>query len=249
MKKWTIAFLLGIGTSFACNLSYVRLEFPEDILNNDWEGLDSYQDSTISKMCASYIHSWWFLGFEGVDALPSVLDSNIFKVNPWEDNNIFLFYAFSQSEHTIVDVIKDEFYHYQKCGYIAYSTEKLDSIFLQMEKAIDNQEKDIWYNVSCNCYEAPPAGNYSISSGVLDSIYKLRCESDAIKQIRPRTGNKKIFVTGKKIAIPEPYQRKAYFLIDLQGHLLEQGFLGSLLLRPKQPAILKITGLKAIYIR
>lgn len=41
--------------SFACNTSYVRLEFPKDIINKDWEGLDSYQDSSMSKMCSSYI--------------------------------------------------------------------------------------------------------------------------------------------------------------------------------------------------
>lgn len=277
MKKWVIAFLLGIGVPFACNLSYVRLEFPKDILNGDWDGLDSFQDSSMYKMCSSYIRSWWLLGFEGVDALPSVLDSNIFIANSWEGDNFFSFYAFSQSEQTMLDVIKDELYHYQECEYITYSKRKLDSIFVQMEETLGALEEDfdIWYEYPCRysytakdelvgthfaqsycsdtlafcpCYYGAPVGHTDIPR-VIDSVYKARCGIDGINTVKLIDEGNKVVVSNDIIQIPYQYKDHTYSLTDLQGRILEQGFLGSQLPRSKRPIILKINGLKATYIK
>ncbi|WP_407457565.1 hypothetical protein [Fibrobacter sp.] len=276
-KKWIIAILLGMGISIACNTSYVRLEFPEDIINGEWEGLDSYQDSSMSKMCSSYIPSWWFLGFEGVDALPSVLDSNIFIVNSWDADNIFLFFAFSQSEHTIVDVIKDEFYHYQECGYIAYSKEKLDSMFVQMDETLGTLKDGsfVWYEYPCSadyrtrnelvgihfaqsfcsdasaycpCYRNPSTGDED-SRRVIDSVYNARCKSDGMRNVSLTGAGNKIVVDAEYIQTPNQFKNHTYYLMDVQGRVLEQGRLGSRLKRPKQPVVLQIVGAKPIFVK
>lgn len=277
MKKLFFVFLVGVVTSFACNTSYVRLEFPKDIINKDWEGLDSYQDSSMSKMCSSYIPAWWFLSFDGIDAIPSVLDSNIYIVNPWDADNIFLFFAFSQSEHTILDVIKDVFYHYQECGYIAYSKEKLDSIYVQMDETLGTLKDGsfVWYEHPCSadyrtrndrvgiffaqsfcsdssaycpCYRDPPAGDED-SRVVIDSVYEVRCKSDGIRNISLAGNRNDIVVDGEYIRTSGQYKNRTYYLMDLQGRVLEQGRLGQQLKRPKQPVVLQIIGAKPIFVK
>ncbi len=277
MKKLLFIFLISVVTSFACNTSYIRLEVPQDIINDDWEGLDSYQDSSVYKMCSSYIHSWWFLGFDDIDALPSVLDSNIFLLNPRYGDNFFVFFAFSQNKHTILDVIKDEFIHYQQCGLIGYSTKKLDSMFVQMDETLGTLKDGsyVWYEHPCNadyrsrneqegihfaqsfcsdtsaycpCYHNPPTGEED-SYRVIDSVYKARCKSDGIRNTNLTEVRNDFVFDGEYIQMPDQFKDRIYYLMDLQGRVLEQGILGSQLKRSKQPIILQIIGSKPIFVK
>lgn len=65
MKKWVIAFLLGIGVPFACNLSYVRLEFPKDILNGDWDALTVFKiHPCIRCVHLTFVHGGFWVSKE-----------------------------------------------------------------------------------------------------------------------------------------------------------------------------------------
>lgn len=270
MKKMLILLFFSIMVSFACNTSYIRMELPVEMWV-DWPECEG--DSAVCAQCSAYMHHWYDLD---ADALPSVMDSNIYIFWPWE-NGVYEFFAFSQNEHTILEIIKDEFIHYQQCGLISYSREKLDSMFVQMDETLGALEEDfyIWYEYPCRysytakdelvgthfaqsycsdtlafcpCYYGAPVGHTDIPR-VIDSVYKARCGIDGINTVKLIDEGNKVVVSNDIIQIPYQYKDRTYSLTDLQGRILEQGFLGSQLPRSKRPIILKINGLKATYIK
>jgi hypothetical protein len=237
----------------------------------DWPECEG--DSAVCAQCSAYMHHWYDLD---ADALPSVMDSNIYIFWPWEDG-VYEFFAFSQNEHTILEIIKDEFIHYQQCGLISYSREKLDSMFVQMDETLGTLKDGsfVWYEHPCSadyrtrkdrvgiffaqsfcsdssaycpCYRNPPTGDED-SRDVIDSVYEVRCKSDGIRNISLAGNRNDIVVDGEYIRTSDQYKNRTYYLMDLQGRVLEQGRLGQQLKRPKQPVVLQIIGAKPIFVK
>lgn len=82
----------------------------------------------------------------------------------------------------------------------------------------------------------------------LDSIRTARRDTltDALPLAKLQP---KILIENGLAKIPEEHLGKSFALFDLNGKVLRQGILQSILQLPKQPCILKISGEKEIFVK
>ena len=175
----------------------------------------------------------------------SYLDSNVYlyRVAP---NQLYIFTS-TKATHTIGEVFRDEFLHWQRCEKLSLTYEEADSLIAPL---VEEMERD--YNEFCGleCDPIYDTSKFYYSWGIMLSLYpktimtwiEESCETVPIRGLAENKADGLLFV-GRNVLVPEELQGEKYIIFDMNGKVLESGFAGARIKLPAHPIILKIKGL------
>lgn len=259
----------------------IHIVFPQNISNldivSDEEGLlecASYRGTNFDSKSARSFSDYF--GFCVEDVCSSVLDSSIFFYESnycWGFDGYFRsmgmevaenecliydFFVFSDAKHSVMDVIRDEFTHFQKCHYFNISEEKLDSILFDMEQILapalkQNRHKPAYLtncenNTGCmmNCQKT---GNCLdvISETSIEQILASRNSTDVFPYRMDFTA--RLRVENGFLVAPAELEGRTFSIFGLDGRVLRRGELRNNMPLPHQPAVLRVEGFGSIYLK
>ena len=285
MKKCIIIILINISIIWA--EKYCKMDIPLGIYFKDseiWfnensfkEGCYTVVDDTLSEKLAD--------GYKCLkkESEKAFLDSNIFlyrnvksTINSIRTNSLSIYtsyeisnniYSRSLANHSIDEIFKDEFMHWQQCGMLSLTYEEADSMATSIIMAIKRFGDELdctdadkfyvcdgpspteqiakWVEESCSAeglnLPNSPLHNYCDDEEFLNSADWLReaCGKESLIHFQ-NTANASI-VFEKGIAhIPEHLRGESYLIFDMNGRIIKKGNAGEMIRMPDSPAILKI---------
>ena len=181
------------------------------------------------------------------------LDTNVF-IHRDKDyrrgvNYIDLF-DLNTATHSVGDVFRDEFLHWQQCGMLNLTYEEADSLVTPLAEALNRDladESGIIYEYETDLFYAIhyPAGSYPTE------LVKMRdktCGTN-VPVLSRSISDEKIIVENGLVRIPNSLQGKKYFVFDLNGKLIQNGIVGKTLQIQYAPSILKIEDQKSMLLK
>ena len=138
----------------------------------------------------------------------------------------------TKATHTIGEVFRDEFLHWQQCEKLSLTYEEADSLIAPL---VEEMERD--HNEFCGleCDPIYDTSKFYYSWGITLSPYpktimtwiEESCETEFV---------------GRDVVVPKDLQGEKYIIFDMNGKVLESGLAGVRIKRHAYPVILKIKG-------
>ena len=249
MKKIFLILLLFAGLSSAqvdCKFSFMEtIEFIDTTIwflpNSFFSGRLIVIDGSLSE----YLPDGYMCRKDFLDDEKAFLDTNVFihrrKDYPFPYLDIF---SLSTATHSIGEVFRDEFLHWQQCGMLKLTYEEADSLVTPLAKSMN----DFFQNNPYNAYESDIfiATGFPVGVPFPNQFVKWEknsCASSPIaKPIRSVQAN--IVLENGFARIPKELQGEKYFIFDMNGNVIQEGIAGASIQLPtrqtKVPAVLSI---------
>ena len=243
----------------------VRIEsFPENLFfdSDDMNKEDYEACSTFYKGKEHGYNDAVYCGYEGL--CRSMLDSNILL--GWNGGYISFFdgvgsgiefYVLTGANHTVKEIIEDEFIRYRKCYYFTDNDSIFDSLFAEIDSILvpeinkykKNEGKQfllLLYNYGAGWVR--PA-ELAIDGGGSDLFYyylaldSVNARNAAISGIAPAKYKlESIRVQNHQLSVSPELLGRKFTLFDVNGHELRRGTLQNNMQLPAYPTVIKIQG-------
>lgn len=269
MRK--IALILFVF--FGCIWAEVKIEqelqieitsdyFPDYChMENEFDSTEicnTYIDERIGKKTKSWCYE---------SVCQSILDSNIFfQVHDYTHGECYLyseegcwafdFYVLTGASHSLMDVIRDEFLNYQRCNLLCVSTEKLDSMFNEMDRVLapELEEKDNLPYYIINGEEKTFMLDCGIGGpclwGAHDGIDSILAVRNAPQSLPYRVDfAASVRMENGRLVVPRESENREFVLLNLNGRILRRGKLRNNMLLPHEPTILRIKNIGEVYLK
>lgn len=279
MKKTLLLLLVAASSILAKVELYqeVVIELPTDL----WEEYSPmygylssyYKDEELKQECLTYFGDNTTSNgrnfgkcYDGV--CQSIIDSNILFYIHYEcylstyEKGCFAFavYVLSGATHSVMDVVRDELKHYQKCEYIVKDNLLLDTLLNEMDTLIydyrDRYYETILSNKNCQenqhlCtpsfseiqFYLPFYPSYTNETNIYDYIDKLNGKTSIPYSI---DFSAQLHIEGDRLVVPQELVGKRFEIIDFKGRLQSKGLLQNNMQLPHTKAILRIQGVRSM---
>ena len=174
----------------------------------------------------------------------SYLDSNVYLYRVFP-NQLYIFTS-TKATHTIGEVFRDEFLHWQQCEKLSLTYEEADSLIAPL---VEEMERD--HNEFCGleCDPIYDTSKFYYSWGITLSPYpktimtwiEESCETEPIRGLAGNRAGGLLFV-GRDVVVPKDLQGEKYIIFDMNGKVLESGLAGARIKLPAHPSILMLGG-------
>ena len=175
----------------------------------------------------------------------SYLDSNVYLYRVFP-NQLYIFTS-TKATHTIGEVFRDEFLHWQQCEKLSLTYEEADSLIVPLVEEMDRVDDELCdrkcdsiYDISKFYYERGPWTPFTYPKTILTWIEES-CETEPIRGLAENSASGLLFV-GRDVVVPKDLQGEKYILFDMNGKALESGFAGARIRLPAHPSILMLGG-------
>ena len=173
------------------------------------------------------------------------LDSNVYLY--WVYPNQLYIFTSTNATHTIGEVFRDEFLHWQQCGMLSLTYEEADSLITPLVEEMEregselcNRKCDSVYDISKFYYERGLWAPFTYPKTIMTWIEES-CETEPIRGLAENRADGLLFV-GRNVIVPKELQGEKYLIFDMNGKVLESGLAGARIKLPAHPIILKIKG-------
>lgn len=245
MKHIILFCLVTVGISFA---EYCRLEESSRV---------DFLDTTIWYMGdrSFFWHGCMYTLDDGYNCDKSSL-RNEHSERAFLDSNVYLYrdspkqlYIFTSTKatHTIGEVFRDEFLHWQQCGMLSLTYEEADSLIAPLVEEMDREDDELCdrkcdsiYDISKFYYERGPWTPFTYPKTILTWIEES-CETVPIRGIVENKVGGLLFI-GRNVIVPKELQGEKYIIFDMNGKVLESGLAGARIKLPAHPSILMLGG-------
>lgn len=182
----------------------------------------------------------------------SFLDSNVYlyRVLP---NQLYIFTS-SKATHTMAEVFRDEFLHWQQCGMLSLTYEEADSLIAPLVEEMKQEGDEYCYNECDSVYDTSKFDYekglwypFTYPKTVLGWIEESCEEKSSLGEPFRESG--KVSFDGRVAMIPESLRGAKYAVFDMNGRVLEKGLAPERIGMPAFWAILRIDGLPPIVSR
>ena len=251
MIKYLIFLFLFMSVAFAkddCGLDLqLALHFRDSTIWYNSYSFSSGCYAVVADTLSETLEDGYRCSKEGIKSEKAFLDSNVFLyrglppgVHPQSGENILYIYSVSVATHSLGDVFRDEFLHWQQCGMLSLTYEEADLLIKPLVNALNNcYKEDIW---DFRQFEKSWALVTDISYVYPDQIVTWSnevCATVPIAQSYNVVRMDVVFENGLA-RIPERLIGQKYFVFDLNGKVLQQGLAEETIRMPNTLAILKI---------
>ena len=175
----------------------------------------------------------------------SYLDSNVYlyRVAP---NQLYIFTS-TKATHTIGEVFRDEFLHWQQCEKLSLTYEEADSLIAPLVEEMEREDSELCdlkcdsiYDISKFYYARGPWAPFTYPKTISTWIEES-CETEPIRGFAENRAGGLLFV-GRDVVVPKDLQGEKYIIFDMNGKVLESGLTGARIKLPAHPIILEIKG-------
>lgn len=175
----------------------------------------------------------------------SFLDSNVYIYRSNFDE-LYIFTS-TKATHTIGEVFRDEFLHWQQCEKLSLTYEEADSLIAPLVEEMDREDDELCdrkcdsiYDISKFYYERGPWTPFTYPKTILTWIEES-CETEPIRGLAENRAGGLLFV-GRDVVVPKDLQGEKYIIFDMNGKVLESGLAGARIKLPAHPSILMLGG-------
>lgn len=175
----------------------------------------------------------------------SYLDSNVYLYRVFP-NQLYIFTS-TKATHTIGEVFRDEFLHWQQCGMLSLTYEEADSLIAPLVEEMDREDDEICdrkcdsiYDTSKFYFERGLWAPFTYPKTILTWIEES-CETVSIRGLAENRAGGLLFV-GRDVVVPKELQGEKYLIFDMNGKVLESGLAGARIKLPAPPSILMLGG-------
>lgn len=175
----------------------------------------------------------------------SFLDSNVYIYRSNFDE-LYIFTS-TKATHTIGEVFRDEFLHWQQCEKLSLTYEEADSLIAPLVEEMDRVDDELCdrkcdsiYDISKFYYERGPWTPFTYPKTILTWIEES-CETEPIRGLAGNRAGGLLFV-GRDVVVPKDLQGEKYIIFDMNGKVLESGLAGARIKLPAHPSILMLGG-------
>ena len=243
----------------------VRIEsFPENLFF-DSDDIDKIDFDACSTFYKGKVHGYYGdVDCGDVGLCRSMLDSNILL--GWDGGYISFFdglgsgiefYVLTGANHTVKEIIEDEFIRYRKCYYFTDNDSIFNSLFAEIDSILvpeinkykKNEGKQfilLRYNYGAGWVR--PA-ELAIAGGGSDLFYyylaldSVKVRNAAISSIAPAKYKlESIRVQNHQLSVSPELLGRKFTLFDVNGHELRRGTLQNNMQLPAYPTVIKIQG-------
>lgn len=184
------------------------------------------------------------------------LDTNVFihraksRFRGVDDVNYIDLFSLTTAKHSIGEVFRDEFLHWQQCGMLNLTYEEADSLITPLAKDLDrNLSDDSGFG---HAYDSGKFYATDYPVGQFPRQFVLwrdkTCKTN-VPVLSRSISDEKIIVENGLVRIPNSLQGKKYFVFDLNGKLIQKGTAGKILRIQSSPVILKIENHKSALVK
>ena len=246
MKRIILFCLIAVGFSFAeyCGLEDgSRVDFLDTTI---WySGHQTPFLGVIYTLEDGYDCNKGHMKFTTERTERSFLDSNVYLYRG-APNQLYIFTS-TKAIHTIGEVFRDEFLHWQQCELLSLTYEEADSLIAPLIEEMDREDNehcglecDSVYDTSKFYYERGLWAPFTYPKTILTWIEES-CETVPIRGIVENKVGGLLFI-GRDVVVPKELQGEKYIIFDMNGKVLESGLAGVRIKRHAYPVILKIKG-------
>lgn len=175
----------------------------------------------------------------------SFLDSNVYIYRSNFDE-LYIFTS-TKATHTIGEVFRDEFLHWQQCEKLSLTYEEADSLIAPLVEEMDREDDELCdhkcdsiYDISKFYYERGTWTPFIYPKTILTWIEES-CETVSIRGLAENRAGGLLFV-GRDVVVPKELQGEKYIIFDMNGKDLESGLAGARIKLPAHPSILMLGG-------
>ena len=246
MKK-ILAFLLLVGSLvFAeddCNIRYgVQIHFLDSTIWYDDYVFSSGTYVVVADTLSEELEDGYKCFKYGRASEKAFLDSNVFLytglppgVYPQDGEHILYMYSIPVATHGLGDVFRDEFLHWQQCGFLNMAYEDADSLIDSLVYALnDYDEGEVFQTSWVKVMETP-----FVYPDQIITWAKKACAKAPIAQVK-KNGAAEIVLENGLAHIPERLIGQTYFIFDMNGRVIQQGIARETIRMPLYPVILKV---------
>ncbi len=145
-------------------------------------------------------------------------------------------YSISILNHGLGDAFRDEFLHWQQCGFLNLSYEEADSLVGYLVDALNDFYKG---KVIQTSWVEIEEAYFDVSSDQIKNWAKRACAKAPIAQVK-KNGAARIVLENGLAHIPERLIGQKYFIFDMNGRVIQQGIASETIRMPLYPVILKV---------
>jgi hypothetical protein len=239
MKK-ILAFLLLVGSQvFAeddCNISTrIQVQFTDSTIWYNSESFPYWTYTVIGDSISEFLPDGYKCFKIGRTSEISRLDSSIYLYYPHVSENRIYMASIPVATHGLGDIFRDEFLHWQQCGFLNMTYEEADSLIDSLVYALnDYDEGEVfqtsWIHVTETYFEF---------SDQIKNWAKRACAKAPIAQVK-KNGAAGIVLENGLAHIPERLMGQKYFVFDMNGRVIQAGFAKETIRMPLYPVILKV---------
>ena len=255
MKIKTILLLAVYSLAADCGFGLNQFEifFTDSTI---WAGKYSFSSGcyvVIADTLSEWLEDGYRCNKRELQGEKAFLDTNVF-IHRDKDyrrgvNYIDLF-DLNTATHSVGDVFRDEFLHWQQCGMLNLTYEEADSLVTPLAEALNRyltDESGFMRDYVSDIFDASdyPVGSYPTE------LVKMRdktCGTN-VPVLSRSMSDEKIIVENGLARIPNSLQGKKYFVFDLNGKLIQNGIVGKTLQIQYAPSILKIEDQKSMLLK
>ena len=245
MNRIILFCLIAVGFSFA---EYCRLEESSRV---------DFLDTTIWYMGdrSFFWHGCMYTLDDGYNCDKSSL-RNEHSERAFLDSNVYLYrdspkqlYIFTSTKatHTIGEVFRDEFLHWQQCGMLSLTYEEADSLIAPLVEEMEREDSELCdlkcdsiYDTSKFYYARGPWAPFTYPKTIMTWIEES-CGTVPIRGIVENKVGGLLFI-GRNVIVPKELQGEKYIIFDMNGKVLESGLAGARIKLPAHPSILMLGG-------
>ncbi|MCR5378994.1 MAG: hypothetical protein K6E57_08585 [Fibrobacter sp.] len=249
MKKYLIVLFLFLSLAFADKDCHENIPLEIHFLDSTiWYNSYSFSSgcyAVVADTLSETLEDGYRCSKEGIKSEKAFLDSNVFLyrglppgVHPQPGENILYIYSVSVATHSLGDVFRDEFLHWQQCGMLSLTYEEADSLVSSLVEVMNEK----FANERCYCYKSDKINASDYPGDSPDQIVTWSnevCATVPIAQSYNVVRMDIVFENGLA-RIPERLIGQKYFVFDLNGKVLQQGLAEETIRMPNTLAILKI---------
>ena len=240
MKK-VIAFLLLVGSQvFAeddCGIdTRIRVLFRDSAIWNNSETLPYWTYTVIADSISESLPDGYKCLKKGETSEIAYLDSNVFLYYPHVGEKSIYMYSISILNHGLGDAFRDEFLHWQQCGFLNLSYEEADSLVGSLVDALNDFYKG---KVIQTSWVEIEEAYFDVSSDQIKNWAKRACAKAPIAQVQ-KNGAAGIVLENGLAHIPERLMGQKYFIFDMNGRVFQAGIAKETIRMPLYPVILKV---------
>lgn len=175
----------------------------------------------------------------------SFLDSSVY-IYRFNFDELYIFTS-TKATHTIGEVFRDEFLHWQQCEKLSLTYEEADALIAPLVEEMDREDNalcdldcDSIYDTKKFYYSRGLWAPFTYPKTILTWIEES-CETEPIRGLAENRAGGLLFV-GRDVVVPKDLQGEKYIIFDMNGKVLESGLAGVRIKRHAYPVILKIKG-------
>lgn len=261
MKKMAKIVLLLAAYSLATDCDFNIHEQFEIFFTDStiWAGEYSFSSGcyvVIADTLSEWLEDGYRCNKRELQDEKAFLDTNVFihraksRFRGVDDVNYIDLFSLTTAKHSIGEVFRDEFLHWQQCGMLNLTYEEADSLITPLAKDLDrNLSDDSGFG---HAYDSGKFYATDYPVGQFPRQFVLwrdkTCKTN-VPILSKLAIEEKLIIENGFARVPSSLQGKKYFVFDLNGKLIQNGITGKILRIQSSPAILKIENHKSALVK